>query len=388
MESKTIKQEKTFSKDENRKSLDKTLSSESDSCISINFDSAADCSYKSGEISATHTASSEQFSSLISDSNLQLSKTDQNLRFDSGLVADCASPLSESADFLSEEICKPLESPTPRINEKLQWQDIYTQDKDGDTFLHLAIVEARSDVIFPLIRLAPHPDFLDITNDLYQTPLHLATLTGKPHIVRRLVVAGATLDIQDHSGNIPLHIACRSGDLDCVQALLTPITDSEIEDARCSYQIFIQENSLSYLINMKNFDGLSCIHLAAGGGWKKVLDCLFSHNADINEQDGKSGRTALHYAVENENLELVHLLLTKGNANPLVRNYAGQTSCNVAWSLRKRNPSKIRQAIFDLLKKHAEKWDSASEFDSDSSSDESDYIDAILQTFREASLKK
>lgn len=88
-----------------------------------------------------------------------------------------------------------------------------------------------------------------------QTPLHLAVLTKKAHIVRRLVVAGATLDIQDHGGNIPLHIACRSGDLDCVQALLTPITESEIEEATCSYQIVIHESSLSCLINMKNFEG-------------------------------------------------------------------------------------------------------------------------------------
>lgn len=84
----------------------------------------------------------------------------------------------------------------------------------------------------------------------------MATLTGKPHIVRRLVVAGATMDIQDHGGNTPLHIACRSGDLDCVQALLTPITDSEVEEAQCFYKIYIQYNDLSYVINMKNFEGM------------------------------------------------------------------------------------------------------------------------------------
>lgn len=383
MESK--QQEKTSS--EYKKSLMKNP--EGDSSISITFDSASDCSYKSSEI-CTHSTSTDQLSSSsITDALSKESKSDQTLRFDSGLGADCTSPLSETGGyFLSEEISKPPPSPTTISNKQLQWKDIFSQDKDGDTFLHLAIVEARSDIIFPLIRLAPHPDFLDITNELYQTPLHLATLTGKSHIVRRLVVAGATLDIQDHGGNIPLHIACRSGDLDCVQAILTPITESELEEARCSYQVYIEDHSLSYLINMKNFDGQSCVHLASAGGWKKVLDCLFSHYADINEQDGKSGRTALHYAVENENLELVNLLLKEGNANPLVRNYAGQTSCCVAWSLRKRSPTKMRHAIFDLLKKHAEKWDSTSEFDSNSSSDESDYIDAMLQTFNEASSRK
>lgn len=387
MESKkSVMQGKTSPSEDNKNIYAKNP--EEDSSISITFDSASDCSYKSGEIIANLT-STEQLSNLsLSDDSSKQLKSDQITGFDSGFIADSISPLSECGYCLKEESSKLLTSPTSKVNEKLQWHDIFTQDKDGDTFLHLAIVEARSDVIFPLIRLAPHPDFLDITNDLYQTPLHLATLTGKPHIVRRLVLAGATLDIQDHGGNIPLHIACRSGDLDCVQAILTPITDSELEEAHCLYQIYIQNNNLAYLINMKNFDGQSCVHLAAAGGWRKVLDCLFSHNADINEQDGKSGRTALHYAVESENYELVNLLLSEGNANPLVQNYAGQTSCCVARSLRKRNPNKIRQAIFDLLKKHAEKWDSASEFDSNSSSDESDYIDAMLQTFKEASQRK
>lgn len=129
----TKQKESTYSKEANLKSFGKTLSSESDS--SVNFDSAADCSYKSGEISLTHISSSEQLSNFsLTDSDFQPSKTDQNLRFDSGLEADCiSSPLSESGYFLSEESSKPLQSLTAAENKKLQWQDIFVQDKDGDT---------------------------------------------------------------------------------------------------------------------------------------------------------------------------------------------------------------------------------------------------------------
>lgn len=133
MESKlTFTQEKSISKGEYPKSHAKTLSSETDSCISDNFDSAADCSYKSGEISATHITLSGQLSNLsISDSGLEQTKTDQNLIFDSGLEADCTSPITESGDLLSEESLIPLK--LPRLNEKLQWQDFFLRDKDGDT---------------------------------------------------------------------------------------------------------------------------------------------------------------------------------------------------------------------------------------------------------------
>lgn len=130
---KSIKQDKPTSVIKEDKASMKN--SEGDSSISITFDSAADCSYKSGEIS-THITSSEQLSNLsLSDSGYQQSKTDQNLRFDSGLEADIISPSSESGYWSGKlpESSKPLLSPTSKLSEKLQWKDIFTQDKDGDT---------------------------------------------------------------------------------------------------------------------------------------------------------------------------------------------------------------------------------------------------------------
>lgn len=391
MESST-KQDKGVKKllmEDKIKSESKTSSSETDSSISLTFDSTSDCGYKSGEITSSHTSTSEYISGCsISDSNLLPQKLDQSVTYDSGLVSDCFSP---STEIVSIEKSESLEKSTydEKLNakEKYLLEDIFSQDKDGDTILHLAIVEARSDIIFPLIQLAPHPDFLDVLNNLYQTLLHLATLTGKSNIVRRLVVAGATLDIQNHHGNTPLHIASRRGDLDCVQAMLAPITEFEVEEANCSYQIYLQENDLSYLINMKNYDGQSCVHLAAAGGFLKVMECLYNNNANINDQDGKTGRTALHYAVESGNLKLVELLLLKCYADRRVRSYAGRTPLRIAYSLRKRNPSRTRQDIFNLLQMPAGNSESSSELESDSSSDEFD-IESLLHNSRDLSARK
>ncbi|XP_015915092.2 NF-kappa-B inhibitor cactus [Parasteatoda tepidariorum] len=355
----------------------KQKNKETDSSISLTFDSESDCGYKSGEISSV-LSTSEQISNLsLTDSSSQLTKSDQNVSYDSGLVTDSSSSII-SESYSSEKLDN-LQPPKPlNIKEKYLWHDIFSQDKDGDTILHLAIVEARSDIIFPLIRLAPHPDFLDISNDLYQTMLHLAVLTGKSNIVRRLVVAGATLDVQDHGGNIPLHIACRSGDLDCVRAMLTPVIEAEISVAQCSYQMFLQNQDLSYLINMKNFDGQSCVHLAAAGGFLKVMECLNNHHANIDDQDGKTGRTALHYAIENGNYRLVELLLKKCRADPHVQNYAGKTAFCVAWALRKRNHIHIRDDIMRILKIPPDYRDESDDEESDYSSGEID-IEVLLQ---------
>ena len=46
---------------------------------------------------------------------------------------------------------------------------------------------------------------------------------------------------------------------------------------------------------------------------------------DVNQQDGKSGNTALTYAVDKEHYEVVKLLLQKG-ADPKIRNKHGYNS--------------------------------------------------------------
>lgn len=58
--------------------------------------------------------------------------------------------------------------------------------------LHIAIIHGLSqNIILELITLSPHPWFLDIQNDIAQSPLHLAVLTGQPQIARLLLVSGA-----------------------------------------------------------------------------------------------------------------------------------------------------------------------------------------------------
>lgn len=43
--------------------------------------------------------------------------------------------------------------------------------------------------------MAPHPILFNIQNDEAQTPLHLATLTAQPKIIRMLLIAGAEVSV-------------------------------------------------------------------------------------------------------------------------------------------------------------------------------------------------
>lgn len=89
---------------------------------------------------------------------------------------------------------------------------------------------------------------------LPQTPLHLAVLTHQARIARCLVVAGANVDIRDRRGNTALHLACQIGDIECVKALLEPITVAETNTANLQYDAFMQH--LSQNLEQRNYDGM------------------------------------------------------------------------------------------------------------------------------------
>lgn len=48
-----------------------------------------------------------------------------------------------------------------------------------------------------------------------QTPLHLAVITGQAEVCQQLLLSGCDPTLVDDSGDTPLHIACRHGNLLC-----------------------------------------------------------------------------------------------------------------------------------------------------------------------------
>lgn len=52
------------------------------------------------------------------------------------------------------------------LGRKLGVREMYAQDDDGDTLLHVAVMEGWTRLLLHIIRETPHPDLLDIQNDL------------------------------------------------------------------------------------------------------------------------------------------------------------------------------------------------------------------------------
>ncbi|XP_015281361.1 PREDICTED: B-cell lymphoma 3 protein [Gekko japonicus] len=185
------------------------------------------------------------------------------------------------------------------------------QDEDGDTPLHIAVVQENLSVARRLVGLFQKGQRdLDAFNNLRQTPLHLAVITGQPALVKLLLSHGASPMVLDRNGQTALHLACEHGSLRCLQEML--------------------EGRPSPLdLEARNFEGFTPLHVAVATSNHDVILTLLEHGADVDAVDIKSGRSPLLHAVENNNLEMVELLLQHG-ANVNAQSYGGNTALHAA----------------------------------------------------------
>ena len=257
--------------------------------------------------------------------------------------------------------------------------EFFDADCDGDCQLHLAVAEGVTEVVFALIRLAPHPAYLDIQNNELYAPLHIAVLVNQPRLVRRLVVAGATTDIRDREGNTPLHLAAKRGFKECAAALLSPISTDELREADISAAF--TPTHLHTVLDMKNFNGEHCVHLATFGQHYEFLWFLNLHQADMNASEGRSGKTALHYAVNMRDERLVQMLATPREAGGCgvalnARDWSGRTAHRCS-KINGDEGIAVFLASLPGCDTHAEDSDEDFEFDTD---DEVDWAGSYTDT--------
>uniref|UniRef100_A0A2M4AAH1 Putative cask-interacting adaptor protein caskin n=1 Tax=Anopheles triannulatus TaxID=58253 RepID=A0A2M4AAH1_9DIPT len=236
---------------------------------------------------------------------------------DSGMVADIESSNAPDCDIM--DICERFKR--LRNTNDLAWDH---QNDMGDTNLHLAIYAENAELVRKLVANLP-PPYLNIQNDAAHTALHLAVLMDQPKTVRRLVLAGASLTVRDAYGNTALHLACGQSNLLCAKELLTPLSASEMQQHHV-VGVKVPQN-----LELWNYDGKTCVHLAAETGSIAILKCLIDAGANINAREGKSGHSALHISIEQGNEELANFLLDECPRVALdMETYAGLTAYQLA----------------------------------------------------------
>ncbi|XP_061610617.1 NF-kappa-B inhibitor epsilon [Phyllopteryx taeniolatus] len=184
--------------------------------------------------------------------------------------------------------------------------------EDGDTILHLAIIHEDAFIAKQLIQLFPK-EVLDIQNNLYQSPLHLATYLNLTEVVKSLVGKRVGIELQDQDGNTALHVACHHGLTMCATEMASEMSPSR----------------LALVLETQNWRGLACLHVAALSRQHQIMKLLMMKGADLNIQEGTSGKTALHLAVEMHDATSVKLLLSSG-ANVDAAMFNGCTPLHLA----------------------------------------------------------
>lgn len=117
--------------------------------------------------------------------------------------------------------------------------------------LHLAIINGNEELILAVLDvLLPVPQYFDIYNDLTQTPLHLAVITGQHKIVGKLIEKGANIDLVDRNGQTCVHLACQRGDLKSLRTIF------KRQQGRVELQEKLQE-----ILDARNFNGKSVLVL-------------------------------------------------------------------------------------------------------------------------------
>jgi ankyrin repeat protein len=228
------------------------------------------------------------------------------------LLAACAgtekkADLSDNLDYIKKIIS---ENPG-RINEK---------DKDGNSFLHLAVRADNADIIKFLVSNGANVNIKDIYG---QTPLQLAVLSDNIEVVIQLVSNGAEINIKNSIGKTPLHDAVYNDHFQTVKYLVSQGAEINTKDirSRTPLQLAVIDNKVEiskYLItngagvNTKDGDGKSALHYAAINENLELLKSLVPSGANVNIKD-KYNRIPLHYAADEGYLEIVKYLILKGS---------------------------------------------------------------------------
>ncbi|KAF3688461.1 NF-kappa-B inhibitor zeta I-kappa-B-zeta [Channa argus] len=240
------------------------------------------------------------------------------------------------------------------------------QDADGDTFLHIAVAQGRRALVYVLAGKMAQCGSLDVKEHNGQTALQIAAATNQHLILQDLILHGAQINTQDFWGRSPLHVCAEKGYFLSLQSIWTSLV-------RCGQLIDIEQF---------NYDGLTPLHAAVlshNGVLKelrtlenpctymsmelakrrhKYIECiktLMLMGASCGKRDLKSGRTCLHIASEEANMELLQLFLDLESSSLSTVNdktFSGNTALHIVSSLQ--NHKAQVQAVRLLMRKGAD----------------------------------
>lgn len=227
---------------------------------------------------------------------------------------------------LATPLFEALESPQPF--EMLTFlmrngADADITDSSNMVPLHVAARKSAPNIIDLLSKTTRNPARPDSGG---MTPLHYACQSNSLSAIKCLVEDGAPLLCANNTGDTPLHLATArlSGESDIVSYLLTTdgarLVNAVNMDGRTPLHQALSYNKQDLARkmleagadpNMPDGRGLTPLRIAAQQ-WNAngdIVLLLIHHGADVNRKTQKAESTALHQALEVNNMTVIRILL-------------------------------------------------------------------------------
>ncbi|XP_056120791.1 NF-kappa-B inhibitor zeta isoform X1 [Rhinichthys klamathensis goyatoka] len=221
--------------------------------------------------------------------------------------------------------------------------ELSTRDGDGDTFLHIAVAQGRRALAYVLARKMAAIDMLDMKEHNQQSAFQVSVAADQHLIAQDLLSLGAEINTLDSWGRSPLHVCAEKGHAPTLQAI----------------QRSVQTSGRALDVEVVNYDGLTPLHVAvlshnaavqeqcvsqspALQQKRKMLsECigtLMLMGASLEAKDRKSGRSAVHMAAEEANVELLRLFLDQPSYFSVInaKAFSGNTALHMASALQGR----------------------------------------------------
>ncbi len=137
------------------------------------------------------------------------------------------------------------------------------QNYDGNSPLHLAVVEGQFDIVKTLVTAGANVNLPNLDG---LSPLHAAVQAGRVDIARFLILNGAFVNQQDIEGDTPMHWAVRHGQYQMLNLLLDQGAGFDIKNSDAETPLLlaasINEESLMRLLVSKVSLSLNFIYPA------------------------------------------------------------------------------------------------------------------------------
>uniref|UniRef100_H3AE08 NF-kappa-B inhibitor zeta n=1 Tax=Latimeria chalumnae TaxID=7897 RepID=H3AE08_LATCH len=228
-------------------------------------------------------------------------------------------------------------------------EQILARDFDGDTLLHISVAQGRRALSYVLARKMAALNALDVKEHNGQSALQVAIAANQHLIVQDLVAFGAQVNTTDCWGRTPFHVCAEKGHTQVLQAV----------------QKGVIANGQQIDLEATNYDGMTALHCAVLAhnavmhelqlhqqphspevqelimkrkNLAETVKTLIQMGTSVEAKDRKSGRTAVHLAAEEANVELLRIFLELSNCLSFVNEkaYNGNTALHVAASLQYR----------------------------------------------------